>query len=58
MIDIIIINYFNLLDIYYKVSHKIPLLLLLSYNDKNSILNMIPRDVIMYVLRIIYYDQL
>lgn len=52
MLHKIINNHLKLVDIFYD--HKIVLLLMMSYNDDNCVLNVIPRDIIIYMWRLIY----
>lgn len=58
MIDKIIDNYSNLADRYYNINNNVGSLLMLCYYDHNSTLIMIPKDVTIYVLKIIYDDEL
>lgn len=53
----IINNPLKLIDRFYDFNHKITLLLILSYCDINSYLNIIPKDVTFYVLHFIYYNS-
>ena len=54
----IISNYLKVVDIIYKFDHKIVLLLIMGRCDINFVFNMIPHDVVMYILWFIYDDRL
>ena len=56
-IDKILNNYLKIVDIMYKFDHKIVLLLIMGRCDINFVFNMIPRDVVMYILWFIYDDS-
>ena len=58
IIDKIVDNYFNLVERCYKFKNKSALLLLMSHNDKCSVLNFLPDDVIIFMLKFIYYDKM
>ena len=56
LVNLLIINYLNIVDRYYNFNHKVTLLLIMSYYDNNSLLINIPRDIMMHALGFIYHD--
>lgn len=58
IIDQIIDHYLNLVETCYKFKNKSALLLLMSHNDQRTVLNFLPKDLIIFILKFIYYDKM